>query len=319
MFVRDGGKCVFCSAPAVDAHHIMERRLWPDGGYYLDNGASVCEEHHLACERTDISTEAVRDACGIERALLPPHLEKRTVYDKWGNPVLPDGRRLRGELFRDESVQKILSGHLSLFTSWVKYPRTAYLPWSPGADQDLAMDPSVFEGRNVVVTEKMDGENTTLYRDYIHARSLDSRHHESRDWVKKLQSEIGWEIPEGWRICGENLWAKHSIEYTDLPSYFLAFSIWDEFNVCLRWAHTREWLEMLGLTPVRVLYEGVYSESAIKDSWDGRGEGYVVRATSAISYSDFRRLVGKYVRPDHVQTHGHWMRSTIVKNGLKSG
>lgn len=36
----------------------------------------------------------------------------------------------------------------------------------------------------VVITEKMDGENTTLYRDGLHARSLDSRHHPSRNWVK---------------------------------------------------------------------------------------------------------------------------------------
>ena len=63
VFERDNHKCVFCNEKAVDAHHILERRLWKDGGYYLDNGASVCEEHHLACERTDISVEDVRIAC----------------------------------------------------------------------------------------------------------------------------------------------------------------------------------------------------------------------------------------------------------------
>ncbi len=260
VFSRDKGKCVFCSEKAVDAHHIMERRLWPDGGYYIENGASVCEEHHLACERTDISTESVRDACLITDTLLPPHLEKRTAYDKWGNPVLPDGRRLRGELFFDPSVQKILELKLSLFTTWVKYPRTAYLPWSSGAGADISIDTGVFCNRRVIVTEKMDGENTTLYRDYIHARSLDSRHHVSRDWVKKLQSEIGWEIPDGWRVCGENMWAKHSIFYQDLTSYFLAFGIWNEFNICLSWDETVSWLDILGLKIVNILYDGVYDE-----------------------------------------------------------
>ncbi len=28
---------------------------------------------------------------------------------------------------------------------------------------------------NVVVTEKLDGENTTLYHDYLYTRSLDSK------------------------------------------------------------------------------------------------------------------------------------------------
>lgn len=37
-FERDKHTCVFCDKPAQDAHHIIERRLWSDGGYYLDNG-----------------------------------------------------------------------------------------------------------------------------------------------------------------------------------------------------------------------------------------------------------------------------------------
>ena len=44
VFARDGHKCVLCQAPGQDAHHIMERRLFPDGGYYLDNGATVCRD-----------------------------------------------------------------------------------------------------------------------------------------------------------------------------------------------------------------------------------------------------------------------------------
>ena len=45
VFKRDKNKCVFCDKAAIDAHHIIERKLWNDGGYYLNNGASVCEEH----------------------------------------------------------------------------------------------------------------------------------------------------------------------------------------------------------------------------------------------------------------------------------
>ncbi len=74
VFQRDGGKCVFCEKPAADAHHIIERRLWSDGGYYLDNGASVCPEHHILCEQTLISVEEVRIACGITRIIVPQHL-----------------------------------------------------------------------------------------------------------------------------------------------------------------------------------------------------------------------------------------------------
>jgi hypothetical protein len=109
VFARDEHRCVFCGKPAVDAHHILERRLWPDGGYYRDNGASVCGDHHMRCETTEVPTEDVRAACAITKVLLPPHLYADQPYDKWGNPILPNGQRLKGELFHDESVQKVLA------------------------------------------------------------------------------------------------------------------------------------------------------------------------------------------------------------------
>ncbi|KIF06359.1 kinase, partial [Streptomyces sp. RSD-27] len=95
------------------------------------------------------------------------------------------------------------------------YPRTAHLPWSPGATADdvRAGGTQALAGREVVVTEKLDGENTTLYPDGLHARSLDSGHHPSRTWVKGLQGRIGARIPAGRRICGENLYARHSLGY----------------------------------------------------------------------------------------------------------
>ena len=45
VFERDGHKCVVCKEQGKDAHHILERRLFNDGGYYLDNGATLCEKH----------------------------------------------------------------------------------------------------------------------------------------------------------------------------------------------------------------------------------------------------------------------------------
>ncbi|QHY97541.1 hypothetical protein SSPS47_20775 [Streptomyces sp. S4.7] len=108
------------------------------------------------------------------------------------------------------------------------YPRTPHLPWSPGvASDDVRVgDLDGLRGREVVVTEKMDGENTTLYRDGLHARSLDSGHHPSRAWVKALQGRIGGLIPDGVRVCGENMYARHSIPYEDLESWFYGVPVW---------------------------------------------------------------------------------------------
>lgn len=325
VFARDGHKCVICGAPAVDAHHILERRLFQapseKGGYFLDNGVSVCEEHHLACERTDLTCEAVREAAGITRVVLPQHLYEDQIYTKWGDIVQPNGTRLMGELFHDESVQKIIKGHLDSYTHYVKAPRTWHLPWSPGMNDDDRMlaDMEAFIGQYVVVTRKMDGGNTTLYSDYMHGRALDGRDHPMMHWVKQFHSTIAHNIPERWRVVGENLFAQHSIAYRDLKSYFLGFQVWNERNVCLSWADTLEWFELIGITPVDVIWEGIYDERAIRAAGASldfeRDEGYVLRVAREFSYGEYRSVVGKYVRSGHNHLHNK-KAMTVVKNGL---
>jgi hypothetical protein len=342
---RDGHRCVRCRRDDVriDAHHIIERRLFPDGGYYLDNGATLCDtEEYLSChmmaEQTVLSVEKIRELAGITKIVLPSHLYDDVIYDKWGNPYLPNGQRMRGELFHDESVQKVLKGVLNEFTDYVKYPRTYHLPWSPGQTKDDRVMEYVknpfartqngmglpIDGLAVVVTEKMDGENTTMYRNYIHARSLDSRNHPSRNWVKNLHARIKHDIPEGWRICGENLYAKHSILYTDLPSYFVGFSIWNEKNICLSWDETVDWFNLLDIPYPKVLYIGGFTEEKIRPlmtpGQEPEGvEGYVIRSMARFPYSKFRTHVAKYVRANHVHTHGHWMREQMTVNQLING
>ena len=171
---RDGYKCVICGKSAqfddtrdvmnLDAHHILERRLWGKSqGYFINNGASLCETHHLQAEMTTLSCEEIRKAAGITDIILPEHLYQDVEYDKWGNEILKNGTRIKGELFDDESVQKILKAGnvLSLFTNRVKYSRTFHLPWSPGMNRDDRMmtDTNIFNGQRVMIMEKMDGEN----------------------------------------------------------------------------------------------------------------------------------------------------------------
>lgn len=324
VFTRDGHKCVVCGAPAVDSHHIVERRLFPDGGYYIANGASVCEVCHLKAESTEISCDELRERCGIKEILLPPHFYPDQPIDKWGNPILPNGQRLKGELFHDESVQKILRPVLHLFTNRVKHPRTHHLPWSPGISSDDRVMTSLsgFEGQEVVVTIKMDGEQTSMYRDGFHARSIDTAPHPSRDWLWGIHRRIGHEIPPGWRICGENLFAKHSIHYQNLPAHFMVFSIWNEKNECLSWDETVTWCRLLDLVHVPVLLWGPWNEKAIRtltcNTYNSDiCEGHVVRVARSFAYKEFKDVVGKFVRKDHVQTHGHWMREAVVPNLVK--
>ncbi len=306
----------------------MERRLWTDphelGGYFLDNGATLCPECHIKAERTLVSPELIRACVGIETPHLPAHLYDDQEYDKWGNIVLPNGQRLKGELFFDESVQKALTQGqmLSLFSPYVKYPRTYHLPWSTPASDDRTLSTVAhFVDKEVVVTEKMDGENTSIYTDFIHARSLERATGADRAIIWKQWTMAGHDIPSGWRVCGENLSIKHSIKYSQLSSYFQVFSIWNERNVCLSWDDTVEWCQLLGLATVPVLYRGGWCEDVIRKLYvPNRApdpmEGYVVRLASSFDYGAFRRSVAKFVRPNHVNTDSHWRHSRWEKNTL---
>ena len=204
----------------------------------------------------------------------------------------------------------------------IKYPRTPHLPWSPGGTKDDLRTVSNinFEGKEVVITEKLDGENTTLYCDHLHARSVDSRHHPSRDWVKRLHAGISHNIPVGWRLCGENLYAQHSISYDSLSTYFYLFSIWDENNICMDWDETIEWSELLELTVPKILYRGVWDENAIRNLNIDTSicEGYVVRLADRFHYDEFSSSVAKWVREKHVMTDEHWMHGEVIPNKLKT-
>ncbi|MFD1308028.1 RNA ligase family protein, partial [Streptomyces kaempferi] len=203
----------------------------------------------------------------------------------------------------------------------VHYPRTPHLPWSPGATSDdvRVADLAGLRDLEVVVTEKLDGENTTLYADGLHARSLDSAHHPSRAWVKALQGRIGAALPPGWRVCGENLYARHSIAYTELDSWFYGFSVWDGER-CLGWDRTVRFLRRLGVPVPRVLWRGVLDERAVRALRvlrldPARQEGYVVRTVEGFEHEEFGRRVAKWVRPGHVRTDTHWMHAEVVANG----
>jgi hypothetical protein len=214
------------------------------------------------------------------------------------------------------------------YPTMTKYPRTHHLTWSPGATSDDKVLPSIehFIGQEVVVTEKLDGENTTIYANgYIHARSLDSKPHKSRDAAYRLAERIGQDgLPDDMRICGENVYAQHAIGYRNLPAYFISFGIY-QGDTCLSWDETLDWCHLLGLYHAAVLYRGPWDEAVIRACWTGRSttspgdpqEGYVVRLAGAFPLAAFGSSVAKYVRPGHVEEGAvHWMHRPIVPNTL---
>lgn len=144
--------------------------------------------------------------------------------------------------------------------------------------------------------------------------------------VKAIHGRIAHDIPEGWRVCGENLYAKHSIHYHNLGTYFEVFSIWNERNIALNWKETVQYSLLLGLQTVPLFYVGIWNPEVIHHQFleycdksvDGV-EGYVIRITDEIPYATFHRSTAKWVRKGHVQTSKHWMKEKVIPNELYKG
>lgn len=207
----------------------------------------------------------------------------------------------------------------------IKYPRTPHLPWSGSKDSDDLTLADISRWQNVayVVTEKLDGGGVTLYRDFLHARSLNAVAGEDYARVRQIHAAVQWEIPEGWRVCGENVAATHSIRYTHLESYFYIFSIWNERNICLSWDETLLWRDLLGLTTVPEIYRGSFSESAVQQAFlkysetrPDEVEGYVCRPVRAFEYAEFADVCAKFVRQNHAKTDNSWRTQERVWNEL---
>ncbi len=57
-YKRDGFRCAMCGMKSskekaeeeLDAHHVTDRRLMPNGGYVKENGISLCAECHEKAE-----------------------------------------------------------------------------------------------------------------------------------------------------------------------------------------------------------------------------------------------------------------------------
>jgi hypothetical protein len=219
-----------------------------------------------------------------------------------------------------------------------KYNRTFHLPYSPGATSDdkIAKDLSYLINADIVITEKMDGSNTSLEADGCFARThAGPPTHLSFDGLKALHSVVKYKIPNNIQLFGEWLYAKHSIEYDSLPHHFMLFNVRElkenddkESSYWASWEMVKLWAKELEIPTVPELYAGkVSSEKELKELVEslmiepskcgGIREGVVVRLQEEFTDSVFSNCVMKYVRANHVQTTDHWKSQEIVKNKLK--
>lgn len=208
-----------------------------------------------------------------------------------------------------------------------KYPRTPHFRFSPGAKNDdrISDDYSNFIGKEVVITEKVDGSNTGFTKDGVYARSHATFTQNPWDVkARELHDMIGHFIPEDVYVFGEGTEAIHSIEYDKLTSIFYIFGV-RENGLFLSWNEVEEYAFLLDLPTVPVLYKGIIeSEEELEEivvkmatqpsRLGGLSEGIVLRVIDSFVEEEFDKNVIKWVRKNHVQTDSHWTRNWRKQN-----
>ena len=210
----------------------------------------------------------------------------------------------------------------------MKYPRTYHLPYSPGATKDdkkLQDDWfKYYQGKEIVITEKLDGENIHVTQKDCYARSdgAPTRSLWSRN-IWNPQNGLYWKIkgligPDE-TIFGENLYGEHSIHYNNLKDYFHLFAV-NNGKYWYGWDGVKLFANVIDVPYVPELWRGVVAdENSLKTLVDfytkepsiygDTREGVVVRLTKSFPIEDFSKYVCKWVRKDHVQTDEHWTRN----------
>lgn len=201
-----------------------------------------------------------------------------------------------------------------------KYPRTYHFPFSPGTTSDdrILHNWEQILQHPLVMTEKLDGENTCLKASGVYARShaAPTRNPWARNMLgvwERLKNDLG-EL----EIFGENLYGIHSIEYERLPAHFFIFAIREQDH-WLAWEEVVFYAKLVDLPVVPVVQQRHFTVDAIQaciqqgmkqgSAFGGDCEGYVFRNAHGFPSSEFSQNVIKYVRKNHVKTDEHWTRN----------
>ncbi|WP_340618283.1 RNA ligase family protein [Xenorhabdus entomophaga] len=213
-----------------------------------------------------------------------------------------------------------------------KYGRTFHYPFSPGTTSDDRINHHWWQDiqniKQLVHTEKLDGENNCLNKYGVFARSHAAPTQSA--WTQQIRQR--WQLLKGdlgdIEIFGENLYAIHSIEYRHLEEYFFIFAVRIK-DIWLSWEEVKFYATLFDFPTVpeinipEIRNESAFMQNIIEtakqgscfSSWDTQNkklcsmEGIVSRDADEYLVTDFPHYVFKYVRKNHVKTGTHWKRN----------
>lgn len=214
------------------------------------------------------------------------------------------------------------------------YPRTKHIFGSPGASKDDVISfnkdsVKVFLNKRIIITEKLDGENTGITNIATYARSKIPSINPWSVNIRELFPFVKGFISDDEIVFGENLYAVHSIEYNKLPSYFYIFAVYNtKDNIWYSWNDVVDMAAILELPTVPVLFDGILNSTeelynkidtfmSQPSTYGVEKEGVVIRSASEITPDEWNDSIAKWVRANHVRTtdkrwEDHWEKAKLI-------
>ncbi len=220
---------------------------------------------------------------------------------------------------------------------YLRFPRTPHLMWLgggvPRGDKVLSPEEaSELLSHVVVVEEKVDGANLGISvgdDDELRVQnrgaflSWDSAHPQFKPlprWIEAHRRVLTEALRSDLILFGEWCYARHSIHYTQLPDWFLAFDVYER-PVGKFWSVERRnaFARKVGLATVPQLARGKFDAASIKQLLgpsrfnDGPAEGIYAKWDRG----GFLERRAKLVRAEFTQAIAeHWSRAPIRPNHL---
>lgn len=227
----------------------------------------------------------------------------------------------------------------------IKFPRTHHIFGLEGTGvsrDDLVLDEAEIKkylNCLLILEEKVDGANLGISINEDYQIVFQNRSHYVtyttstqfkglKQWEQSHSGELFQLLePNRHILYGEWCYAKHSIHYTNLPNYFIAFDIFDKKeNKFISRKRLVNLLKNTTIPVVPIIDKKIFTTiKEIKEELieylntksryrDGPVEGIYIRK----NVDGFLERRCKIVRPDFIQgIEEHWMKSGLVRNTIK--
>jgi ATP-dependent RNA circularization protein (DNA/RNA ligase family) len=225
-------------------------------------------------------------------------------------------------------------------SDFFRFPRTPHLVWLGEGDarRDKILSPEqareLLSG-SIVVEEKVDGANLGLSISeagvvqaqnrgaYLVRETCHAQFRPLFRWLSTHQARLRALLDPSLILFGEWCYAVHSVRYTELPDWFLAFDVYDRRTGRFWSVDRRDGLvDELGLARVPRMAHGHFALADVIAMLGPSRLGTSLAEGLYVRRDEKARLVAraKVVRPEFTQQiEDHWASQALQVNRLSSG